>query len=138
MLRVALSCSVFLTYREQGGDPHIISVEKLWKDNSGELWLFGCWFYRPKETFHVATKKFLDQVQVLIKVFLYYYVTLDVKCYGIQHKCFNSRSANNFCLQICCLFPLSTTGSFLFDCRIIAFCRRCLRRICMTVYLCPR
>lgn len=26
----------------------------------GETWLYGCWFYRPTETFHLATRKFLE------------------------------------------------------------------------------
>lgn len=29
--------------------------------NSGEKWLYGCWFYRPNETFHLATRKFLEK-----------------------------------------------------------------------------
>lgn len=27
----------------------------------GEKWLYGCWFYRPNETFHLATRKFLEK-----------------------------------------------------------------------------
>lgn len=27
----------------------------------GERWLYGCWFYRPTETFHLATRKFLEK-----------------------------------------------------------------------------
>uniref|UniRef100_A0AAQ4NYX8 Protein polybromo-1 n=1 Tax=Gasterosteus aculeatus aculeatus TaxID=481459 RepID=A0AAQ4NYX8_GASAC len=26
-----------------------------------EKWLYGCWFYRPNETFHLATRKFLEK-----------------------------------------------------------------------------
>lgn len=29
--------------------------------NAGEKWLYGCWFYRPNETFHLATRKFLEK-----------------------------------------------------------------------------
>ena len=29
--------------------------------NAGEKWLYGCWFYRPNETFHLATRKFLQK-----------------------------------------------------------------------------
>ena len=43
-------------------EPHIMHVEKLWRDNQGEQWLYGCWFYRPNETFHLATRKFLEKV----------------------------------------------------------------------------
>lgn len=28
---------------------------------TGEKWLYGCWFYRPNETFHLATRKFLEK-----------------------------------------------------------------------------
>lgn len=28
---------------------------------AGEKWLYGCWFYRPTETFHLATRKFLEK-----------------------------------------------------------------------------
>ncbi len=27
-------------------------------------WLEGCWFYRPEETFHVATRKFYEKVRI--------------------------------------------------------------------------
>lgn len=43
-------------------EPHIMHVEKLWRDSQGEQWLYGCWFYRPNETFHLATRKFLEKV----------------------------------------------------------------------------
>ena len=42
-------------------DPHIVCIEKLTKDTSGEQMLHGCWFLRPKETYHVATRKFLEK-----------------------------------------------------------------------------
>ncbi|XP_056294484.1 protein polybromo-1-like isoform X4 [Pseudoliparis swirei] len=41
--------------------PHIIYIERLWQDDTGEKWLYGCWFYRPNETFHLATRKFLEK-----------------------------------------------------------------------------
>ncbi|XP_064374806.1 protein polybromo-1-like isoform X2 [Dromaius novaehollandiae] len=41
--------------------PHIVCVERLWEDSAGEKWLYGCWFYRPNETFHLATRKFLEK-----------------------------------------------------------------------------
>lgn len=52
---------VYIEPREKGLEPHIIHIEKLWKDDQGEQWLFGCWFYRPNETFHLATRKFLEK-----------------------------------------------------------------------------
>ncbi|KAM9409587.1 polybromo 1, like [Pholidichthys leucotaenia] len=41
--------------------PHIVCIERLWEDEGGEKWLDGCWFYRPSETFHTATRKFLEK-----------------------------------------------------------------------------
>uniref|UniRef100_A0A673GW71 Protein polybromo-1 n=1 Tax=Sinocyclocheilus rhinocerous TaxID=307959 RepID=A0A673GW71_9TELE len=41
--------------------PHIVCIERLWQDDAGENWLYGCWFYRPNETFHLATRKFLEK-----------------------------------------------------------------------------
>ncbi|KAG8184625.1 hypothetical protein JTE90_022674 [Oedothorax gibbosus] len=52
---------VYIEPREKGMDPHIMHVEKLWRDTQGEQWLYGCWFYRPNETFHLATRKFLEK-----------------------------------------------------------------------------
>uniref|UniRef100_A0A8C9Y0D5 Protein polybromo-1 n=1 Tax=Sander lucioperca TaxID=283035 RepID=A0A8C9Y0D5_SANLU len=41
--------------------PHIVCIERLWEDEAGGKWLYGCWFYRPSETFHLATRKFLEK-----------------------------------------------------------------------------
>ncbi|XP_065909359.1 protein polybromo-1-like [Dysidea avara] len=38
--------------------PHIVAVERLWKDNSGDHWFSGSWFYRPEQTFHAPNKRF--------------------------------------------------------------------------------
>lgn len=52
---------VYIEPREKGMDPHIMHIEKLWRDTQGEQWIYGCWFYRPNETFHLATRKFLEK-----------------------------------------------------------------------------
>ncbi|XP_028302620.1 protein polybromo-1-like [Gouania willdenowi] len=52
---------VYVEPAEPNLQPHIIYIERLWEDESGEKWLYGCWFYRPNETFHVATRKFLEK-----------------------------------------------------------------------------
>ncbi|XP_058259192.1 polybromo 1, like isoform X3 [Hemibagrus wyckioides] len=52
---------VYVQPSEANLQPHIVSIEKLWKDEAGEQWLYGCWFYRPGETFHLATRKFLEK-----------------------------------------------------------------------------
>ncbi|KAG7252062.1 hypothetical protein CRUP_021530, partial [Coryphaenoides rupestris] len=52
---------VYVEPAEPKLQPHIICIERLWQDDTGEQWLYGCWFYRPNETFHLATRKFLEK-----------------------------------------------------------------------------
>ncbi|XP_028853602.1 protein polybromo-1 isoform X2 [Denticeps clupeoides] len=52
---------VYVEPAEQNLQPHIVCIERLWQDDVGEKWLYGCWFYRPSETFHLATRKFLEK-----------------------------------------------------------------------------
>ena len=81
-------------HRNAGQKPHIVSIDKLWRDSKGAAvsvtssdlqhdsllfffplhlsypllpsplsqWLQGFWFYRPEETFHLATRKFYEKV----------------------------------------------------------------------------
>ncbi|XP_020484660.1 polybromo 1, like isoform X2 [Labrus bergylta] len=51
---------VYVEPSEPNLKPHIVCIERLWEDKAGEKWLHGCWFYRPSETFHLATRKFLE------------------------------------------------------------------------------
>ena len=41
---------------------HLVLVEKLWKNSSAQLMLTGTFFLQPQETFHHATRKFLQRV----------------------------------------------------------------------------
>ncbi|XP_059519331.1 protein polybromo-1 isoform X28 [Myotis daubentonii] len=52
---------VYVEPSEASLQPHIVCIERLWEDSAGEKWLYGCWFYRPNETFHLATRKFLEK-----------------------------------------------------------------------------
>uniref|UniRef100_A0A8C5H8V9 Protein polybromo-1 n=1 Tax=Gouania willdenowi TaxID=441366 RepID=A0A8C5H8V9_GOUWI len=52
---------VYVEPSEANLKPHIVCIERLWEDEAGEKWLHGCWFYRPNETFHLATRKFLEK-----------------------------------------------------------------------------
>ncbi|XP_056606177.1 polybromo 1, like isoform X1 [Triplophysa dalaica] len=52
---------VYVQPTEANLRPHIVCIEKLWKDEAGEQMLYGGWFYRPAETFHLATRKFLEK-----------------------------------------------------------------------------
>ncbi|XP_077458772.1 protein polybromo-1-like isoform X3 [Stigmatopora argus] len=51
---------VYIQPSESNLKPHIILIERLWEDDTGQKWLYGCWYYRPRETFHMATRKFLE------------------------------------------------------------------------------
>ncbi|XP_022702006.1 protein polybromo-1-like isoform X2 [Varroa jacobsoni] len=50
---------VYVQPREKGMEPHVTMIERLYTDEKGLHWLFGTWFYRPHETFHLASRKFL-------------------------------------------------------------------------------
>lgn len=52
---------VYVEPAEPNLQPHIVCIERLWQDDAGEKWLLQCWFYRPNETFHLATRKFLEK-----------------------------------------------------------------------------
>lgn len=43
-------------------DPHIMAIESFGVDNTGQKVIKGNWFYRPEETYHLATRKFLQKV----------------------------------------------------------------------------
>eukprot|EP00794_Sanderia_malayensis_P006139 gene6139-6845_t len=42
-------------------EPHIVFIEKLWMDKLGNTGMYCCWFYKPEETFHLASRKFLEK-----------------------------------------------------------------------------
>lgn len=45
---------------EKSLEPHIIYIEKFRKDAAGQPLIYGCWFYRPHETYHMQSRKFLE------------------------------------------------------------------------------
>lgn len=55
-------CCEHFFCREKGLAPQIVCIERLEKGDDGETWIYGCWFVRPNETFHLATRKFLQKV----------------------------------------------------------------------------
>nr|XP_039251471.1 protein polybromo-1-like isoform X2 [Styela clava] len=62
--------------------PHIACIEKLYQDESGQQRMYGVWFFRPQETYHLQTRKFLMK-----EVFKSdYYNTVPVS--SIKGKCF--------------------------------------------------
>ncbi|GMR54969.1 hypothetical protein PMAYCL1PPCAC_25164 [Pristionchus mayeri] len=41
-------------------EPHLMRIERMWKDGEGATLITGIWYFRPHETYHLATKKFAD------------------------------------------------------------------------------
>ena len=52
---------VYIAARTTSSQPHIVQIDNTWQTPTGECWLFGLWFYRPEETYHLATKKFFEK-----------------------------------------------------------------------------
>lgn len=50
---------VYVEPKEKGIEPSIIRIERLWTNNGTQM-LYGKFFVRPSETFHVQTRKFLE------------------------------------------------------------------------------
>ncbi|XP_074113520.1 protein polybromo isoform X2 [Cotesia typhae] len=46
---------------ERGMEPSVVLIEKLWTNSEGIQMLYGNLFYRPSETYHVASRKFIDK-----------------------------------------------------------------------------
>lgn len=51
---------VYLDAKEKGCEPHILCIERLW-ENGGQQMMYGNYFLRPDETYHVKTRKFLER-----------------------------------------------------------------------------
>jgi protein polybromo-1 len=51
---------VYLPPREPHLPSQIALIESTWMDKVGNSWFDGCWFFRPHETFHPATRKFYE------------------------------------------------------------------------------
>ena len=69
---MVIRCSVhFFASREKEIEPHIVCIERMWREENGEELLYGCWLYRPQETYHAASRKFLEKVceQIISTIF---------------------------------------------------------------------
>lgn len=53
---------VYIEATERNMDNHVYLIERLWTAADGQQMFFGNWFCRPNETFHLASRKFLEQV----------------------------------------------------------------------------
>ena len=52
---------VYVESTERNMDNHVYLIERLWTGLDGNQMFFGNWFCRPNETFHLASRKFLEQ-----------------------------------------------------------------------------
>ncbi|XP_071450417.1 protein polybromo-1 isoform X3 [Hetaerina americana] len=52
---------VYAEPKERGMESHIIHIERLWTNQEGHQMLYGNFFYRPNETYHVTTRKFMEK-----------------------------------------------------------------------------
>ncbi|KAK7457993.1 hypothetical protein BaRGS_00039138 [Batillaria attramentaria] len=52
---------VYIEPREENLEPHVMVIEKFQTDENGAKMIKGSWFYRPNETYHLATRKFLEK-----------------------------------------------------------------------------
>lgn len=59
---------VYAESKERGMEPILLNIQRLWTNQEGQQMLYGNQFYRPRETYHVATRKFLEKVQILFYV----------------------------------------------------------------------
>ncbi|XP_069679864.1 protein polybromo-1 isoform X4 [Periplaneta americana] len=52
---------VYAEPKERGMDASIINIERLWTNQEGQQMMYGNYFYRPNETYHVTTRRFLEK-----------------------------------------------------------------------------
>ncbi|KAL1454034.1 hypothetical protein WDU94_010329 [Cyamophila willieti] len=52
---------IYAESKEKGQEPYIVSIERLWTNTEGTPMMYGNHYFRPDETFHVATRKFLEK-----------------------------------------------------------------------------
>ncbi|XP_025829015.1 protein polybromo-1 isoform X3 [Agrilus planipennis] len=52
---------IYIDPKEKGLEPHILLIERLWTNNEGQKMLYGNYYLRPVETYHVTTRKFLER-----------------------------------------------------------------------------
>lgn len=60
---------VYAEPKERGQELMILNIQRLWTNQESQQMLYGNHFYRPSETYHLSTRKFLE------KVSNYFYIT---------------------------------------------------------------
>ncbi|VDM97588.1 unnamed protein product [Thelazia callipaeda] len=81
---------------------HIMRIERLYRNCDGQTFARGIWCYQPEETFHLATRKFCENVGFSNEVFLTsYYDTITVdrligKCHVMPVRQFMKEKPKGF------------------------------------------
>ncbi|XP_075218433.1 protein polybromo isoform X4 [Lycorma delicatula] len=52
---------VYAEAKERGMEPILLNIQRLWTSSESQQMLYGNQFYRPRETYHVTTRKFLEK-----------------------------------------------------------------------------
>jgi len=73
---------VYVKPEEANVTTRVFSVDKIWQQKDGLQGIYGCWYYRPESTFHLASRKFLDKE--LFRCYRSNHILTD----GIVGKCF--------------------------------------------------
>ncbi|KAI6660874.1 protein polybromo-1-like [Oopsacas minuta] len=88
---------VYIAARKTSSQPHIVQIDNIWQTPTGECWLFGLWFYRPEETFHLATKKFFEKEVFKTDDFhMCRSSRVNAKCYVMHLKSFSKFMPNGY------------------------------------------
>lgn len=53
---------VYAESQERGQELMILNIQRLWTNQESQQMLYGNHFYRPSETYHLSTRKFLEKV----------------------------------------------------------------------------
>lgn len=53
---------IYAEPKEKGMDPILLNIQRLWTNQEGQQMLYGNQYYRPRDTYHVTTRKFLEKV----------------------------------------------------------------------------
>ena len=55
--------------------PNIANIQKLWTEADGTKMFEGIWFFRPDQTYHLPTRKFLEKVRYSFASHFKWYVS---------------------------------------------------------------
>lgn len=59
---------IYAEPKEKGMDPILLNIQRLWTNQEGQQMLYGNQYYRPRDTYHVTTRKFLEKVSFVYDI----------------------------------------------------------------------